>query len=177
MWVFVGVDSVTIINSSFFVIRFLDQMWTMVQWCLVWSDETKICLCLEVNEFLLPYANDPTWLFVKLMLRHWWHGFVSSKRNYNAVWTFVSFNWIAWINNVCSCSKSAILFPSNFITWTFRRFPCTKSWFWMFQPKYKQDYESSKDKNVYKPTDTEQYKTMKDVEKASSDVSCLGMCC
>ena len=40
-----------------------------------------------------------------------------------------------------------------------------------FQPSYKQDYEKSKDKNVFKPTDTEQYKTMKDNEKSSSDVS------
>ena len=39
------------------------------------------------------------------------------------------------------------------------------------QPNYKQKYEKSKDKNVFKPTDTEQYKAMKENEKASSDVS------
>jgi len=43
----------------------------------------------------------------------------------------------------------------------------------MFQPIYKQEYEKSKDKNVFKLTDTEQYKTLKDNEKASSDVSNL----
>ena len=39
------------------------------------------------------------------------------------------------------------------------------------QPNYKQKYEKSKEKNVFKPTDTEQYKAMKENEKASSDVS------
>jgi len=39
------------------------------------------------------------------------------------------------------------------------------------QPSYKQDYEKSKEKNVFKPTDTEQYKALKENEKTSSDVS------
>jgi len=43
--------------------------------------------------------------------------------------------------------------------------------FQFLQPSYKQDYEKFKDKNVFKPTETEQYKAMKENEKASSDVS------
>ena len=39
------------------------------------------------------------------------------------------------------------------------------------QPSYKEKYERSKDKNVFKPTDTEQYKAAKINEKTSSDVS------
>jgi len=44
----------------------------------------------------------------------------------------------------------------------------------MLQPAYKQKYEKTKDKHAFKPTDTVQYKAMKDNEKSSSDVS-LGL--
>ena len=40
-----------------------------------------------------------------------------------------------------------------------------------FQPTYKEKYEKSKDKNMFKPTDTEQYKALKEHAKSSSDVS------
>ena len=39
-----------------------------------------------------------------------------------------------------------------------------------FQAIYKEDYGKNKGKNTYKITDTEQYKTIKDGEKALSDV-------
>jgi len=39
---------------------------------------------------------------------------------------------------------------------------------------YKDAYDKTKDKNKFKITDTEQYKTIKDGEKALSDVS-LGL--
>ena len=40
----------------------------------------------------------------------------------------------------------------------------------LFQATYKDDYEKSKDKNVYKVTETDQYKTAAEGQKALSDV-------
>ena len=39
------------------------------------------------------------------------------------------------------------------------------------QASYKGDYERSKDKNLYKVTDTDQYKSIAEGQKALSDVS------
>ena len=44
-----------------------------------------------------------------------------------------------------------------------------------FQPNYKQQYEKFKDKNVFKPTDTEMYKAIQENIKTSSDVSCQNL--
>ena len=43
--------------------------------------------------------------------------------------------------------------------------------FGLVQASYKGDYEQSKDKNLYKVTDTDQYKSIAEGQKALSDVS------
>jgi len=42
--------------------------------------------------------------------------------------------------------------------------------FWLFQKTYKKEFEQTKAKNEFKPTDTESYKEMKQVANACSDV-------
>jgi len=54
------------------------------------------------------------------------------------------------------------------------------SWKWFYleffcclQAIYKQEFEQTKAKNEFKPTDTESYKEMKQVANVCSDVSCF----
>ena len=50
-------------------------------------------------------------------------------------------------------------------------FKCFLKFMHYIQASYKGHYEQSKDKNLYKVTDTDQYKSIAEGQKALSDVS------
>lgn len=55
--------------------------------------------------------------------------------------------------------------------WNSWKFPIID--LFLLQNKYKNEFEKSKERNKFSVTDTETYKTMKETDQATSDVSIL----